>query len=221
LRRTFSDVSDRWAAVGGSQGGAAAWAADEQAATYAPEIHLVGAVAYVPAADVSRLVDKAQAGTMTTDQQVIYEMVVESLARLHNDVNRDDFRRGAAANYWDELTSCSGAKVSDRPAAAQALRPGDLAPSTPAAADRLRGLLEAWALPQQRLSAPLSVTFGGKDSFIDAKWTADAISRACALGGTVVWDLQQGKGHGDVDIESQPGWLADRFAGKPVANQCP
>jgi hypothetical protein len=67
----------------------------------------------------------------------------------------------------------------------------------------------------------LSVTFGGKDSFIDAQWTADAIARACALGGTVVWHLQPDKGHGDVDIESQPGWLADRFAGKPVTNQCP
>ena len=221
LRRTFGDISDRWAAVGGSQGGAAAWAADEQAGTYAPELHLVGAVAYVPAADVSGVVDKAQAGTMTTDKQMIYEMVVESLARLHNDIKRDDFHRGAAANYWDELTACSGAKVSDRPAAAQTLQPGDLAPSTRAAAERLRDLLEAWALPQQRLSAPLSVAFGGKDSFIDAQWTADAISRACALGGTVVWDLQPDKGHGDVDIESQLVWLADRFAGKAATNDCP
>ena len=31
LRHTFKNVSNRWAAVGGSQGGGAAWAADEQA----------------------------------------------------------------------------------------------------------------------------------------------------------------------------------------------
>jgi hypothetical protein len=221
LRRTFHDVSDRWAAVGGSQGGAAAWAADEQAATYAPDLDLVGAVSYVPAADVSGVVDKAQAGTMTADQKVIYEMVVESLARLHHDVNRDDYRRGAAADYWGELTACSGGRVSDRPAAAQALQPGDLKPSTRAAADRLRELLEAWALPQQRLSAPMSVVFGGKDTFIDVQWTTDAISRACALGGTVVWQLQPDKGHGDVDVEPQFHWLADRFAGKPATNDCP
>jgi hypothetical protein len=221
LRHTFSDVSDRWAAVGGSQGGGAAWAANELAATYAPELDLVGALAYVPVTNVSGLVDNAMAGRLTTDQATLYEMVVESLTRLHNDINHDDFRRGAAAKYWDALTACSGSKVSDRLAAAQELQPGDLGPSSRAAADRLRGLLEGWAIPQQRLSAPLSVVYGGKGSFIDAQWTTDAISRACTLGGTVAWDLQPDKAHGDVDIEPQLAWLADRFAGKAATNECP
>ncbi|MBJ7387717.1 MAG: alpha/beta hydrolase, partial [Mycolicibacterium sp.] len=57
-RRTVDGVSDRWAAMGGSQGGGAAWAADEQAAVYAPELNLVGAVGLSPAADVAGLVDK-------------------------------------------------------------------------------------------------------------------------------------------------------------------
>ena len=62
LRHTFPDVSDRWAAVGDSQGGGASWAADEQAGDYAPELHLVGAVATSPASDVSGLADKAVRG---------------------------------------------------------------------------------------------------------------------------------------------------------------
>jgi hypothetical protein len=37
----------------------------------------------------------------------------------------------------------------------------------------------------------------------------------------VQWDLQPGKGHGDVDIAGQFTWLADRFTGKPATNQCP
>ena len=78
-----------------------------------------------------------------------------------------------------------------------------------------------WALPQRPLSAPLSVIYGAKDTFIDAKWTTDAIARQCALGGVVQWDLQPDKGHGDVDITRQFTWLADRFAGKPAINQCP
>jgi hypothetical protein len=65
------------------------------------------------------------------------------------------------------------------------------------------------------------VAYGGQDTYIDAQWTTDAIARACALGGTVVWQLQPDKGHGDVDIASQFAWMADRFAGKPVANECP
>ena len=108
LRHTFPDVSNRWAAVGGSQGGGAAWAADEQAASYAPELDLVGAVAYVPAADVAGIVDKAVANTMTDDQALAFQSIVESLARMHPDVRRDDYRRGAAAKYWDALVGVFG-----------------------------------------------------------------------------------------------------------------
>jgi hypothetical protein len=220
LRHTFPDVSNRWAAVGGSQGGAAAWAADEQAASYAPELDLVGAVAYVPPADVSGMVDKARAGRMTTDQSLGLIGVIESLARLHPNLNRDDYRRGAAARYWDALAACSGPKVENRAAAAEQLRPGDVGPANPEAADQLRNLLDAWALPQKPLSAPLSVIYAGRDSFIDADWTTDAIARACALGGTVVWELQSDRGHGDVDVASRFKWLADRFAGIPATSEC-
>lgn len=221
LRHTFDGVSARWAAVGGSQGGGAAWAADEQAGSYAPDLDLVGAVAYVPAADVTGLVDKAVAGTMSKDQSLAFEAVVESLARLHPDVVRDDYRRGAAVTYWDVLSACSGPKAASRATAAEAVGSRDFTPATPAAADRLRSFLRAWALPQQRLTAPLSVTYAGRDEFIDAQWTTDAIARACALGGNVEWELQPDKGHGNVDLASRFDWIADRFAGKPAANQCP
>jgi hypothetical protein len=101
------------------------------------------------------------------------------------------------------------------------LKPTEFAPRTQDAANRLRAILVEWALPQRPLSAPLSVIYGGKDTFIDARWTTDAIARQCALGGVVQWDLQQDKGHGDVDIASQFVRLADRFAGKPALDQCP
>ncbi|MFC3774294.1 lipase family protein [Mycolicibacterium holsaticum] len=220
LHHTFDDISPKWAALGGSQGGGAVWAAGEQAGGYAPELDLVGVVAMVPAADVTGLVDKAQAETLTYYQRPAFQSVVETLARLHPDLNRDDYRRGAAAEYWEVLSSCSGAKGLDRKEAAEALAPGDLAPKTPQAAERLRGLLRGWALPQQPLTAPLSVSYGGQDEYIDAQWTTDAIARACALGGPVVWDLQPQAGHGNVDISSRYAWLADRFAGKPVADEC-
>lgn len=221
LRRTFPGVSEKWAAFGGSQGAGAVWGADEQAASYAPELDLVGVVAASPAADVSGLVEKSEAGTLTAKQGPAYQWIIESLARLHPDLNRDDYRRGGAAKYWDALSACSGAIMHDRPAAMAALGPNDLAPATPEAAARMQQLLQKWALPQKRLSAPLSVVYGGEDLYIDPEWTTDAISRACGLGGTVVWQFEPNKGHSDVSISEQLGWIADRFAGKPLANQCP
>jgi alpha-beta hydrolase superfamily lysophospholipase len=221
LRHTFRGVSNRWLAFGGSQGGGAAWAADEQAETYAPDLDLVGAIANSPVTDVSGIVDKALAKKLTEDQMPAFQAVIESLARLHPDLDREDFRRGAAATYWTMLSSCAGTEVHDRAAAMKLFQPGDLGPSTPAAADRVRELLRKLAPPQQKLSAPLSVTHGSQDTYFDAQWTTDALARACALGGTIGYDLQLTKGHGDIDIRSQFEWLADRFAGKPVTSDCP
>jgi alpha-beta hydrolase superfamily lysophospholipase len=220
LRSTFKDVSNRWVAYGGSQGGGAVWSADEQARGYAPDLDLLGAIALSPAADVVGLVDKAQAGTLTKDQRAVMVAIVESLARLHPDLNRDDYRHGSAAQDWDTLAACSGKLVNDRNGAIDRLTPNDFAPATPAAADHLRELLQQWALPQKPLSAPMAVEYGGKDTFIDSDWTAAAIQRACQLGGTVEWVFSPDKGHSEGDTQYELNWIADRFAGKPVVNEC-
>lgn len=220
LRATFPGVSERWAALGGSQGGGAAWSADEQASTYAPELNLVGAVGLSPAADVKGLVDKAVAGTLTDDQGPVLQAILFSLARLHQDFNLDDYRHGAAKQYWDVLASCSGPDVHARTAAGKALGPRDLAPSSPEAADRLRSLLAKWALPQRKLSAPLYVAFGARDTYIDPAWTIAAIKRACALGGNVSWSEDPKAGHGDIDWAGALDWLNDRFEGRPAVNEC-
>jgi hypothetical protein len=220
LRATFPNVSKRWGAFGASQGGGAAWAADEQAGTYAPELTLVGAVAVSPVGNLTGLVDKAQKGTLTKDQTFGMVTVTETLARLHPDINRDDYRRGAAARYWNSLAACAGPAMDDRAAAADAVKATDVAPSTPEAADRLRRYLAQWALPQQPLSAPLYVWYGGADTYLDTSWTAVPIERSCAMGGLVVTVFKKDKGHGAVDYIDQFNWLADRFAGKPVTDAC-
>jgi len=221
LRLTFKNVSNRWMALGHSQGGGAAWAADERARGYAPELDLVGAVALAPAADVTKFVDKAQASTLTSDQMLAYPLIVESLARRFPDLNRDDYRNGWATRTWGALTACSGPLVNQRPAAAAGLSAAQLVPSSATAATRMRDQLQRWALPQEPLSAPMYVVYGSNDTLIDAQWTTDAIARACALGGTITWQLQPGKGHGDIDFSQALSWIVDRFAGKPATNDCP
>lgn len=220
LRLVFPGISDRWAAFGHSQGGGAAWAADEQAAGYAPELRLVGAAAMAPAADVSGLAQKAFDGRTTVDQRPAVAMIVESMARLHPELDRDHFRRGAGAEYWQVLTACSGPTLYERDYAIAQLGPKDLAPQSQPAADQLRTLLQAWALPQRPLSAPMSVWYGGADTLVDAQWTADAVKRACALGGTVSIEYEPTKGHGEFDLAAAWKWLVDRFAGLPAPDNC-
>ena len=220
LRHTFDDVSDKWAALGDSQGGGAAWAADEQAASYAPELNLVGAVASSPAADLAGLVDKAEQGTLTTEQRPVVMALVETLVRLQPDVNRDDYRDFTARQVWDDLLDCSEGGAYRRAAAIQRLGPKEFAPHSPEAGDRLRRLLTNWALPQKPLSAPLYVWYGGKDPFIDSDWTATAIQRACALGAVVTIQFDPEGGHNPTNALKFIAWMADRFAGKPAPNDC-
>ena len=220
-RLTFRHVSQRWVATGWSQGGAAVWAADEYAASYAPELQLAGVLAVAPAADVTGLVDRAQSGTLTQAQAQPYGWLLTTLNRLHPEFNLDDYRHGVLAQYWDALSGCAAPPEDVVTAVEEGMQPNDLAPVDDAAADRLRGLLARWALPQRPLDAPLLVVYGSDDPYIDAAWTDQAISRACALNGTVSWRREQGKGHDDLVLDDQLQWLTDRVVGKPLANQCP
>jgi hypothetical protein len=220
LRATFPGVSTNWAAFGGSQGGGATWAANEQAAVYAPELHFVGSVALAPVADATGIVTKAESGTLTTDQAPLFQWALVILNRLHPDLKLDDFRRGVAAGFWDVMSACSGPLAKVRPTVLEHLGPHDLSPASVADGDRLRYLLRGWALPQRRLSAPLSVVYGTADTYIDADWTTAALQRACALGGAVQWRMEQGKGHLDLVASDQADWLTDRFAGKAVQSNC-
>ena len=216
-RSTFDGISTTWAAVGGSQGGGAVWAADEQAGFYAPELQLVGTVALVPAADVSGLVDRAVARTLSVDQRGAFQWFLASAARLHPDLVLDDFRRGAAAANWDLLSSCDADSGRDP----SVIGIDDLTPSTPRAAAIAKRILTAWALPQGPLTAPLLVAYGGKDSFIDPQWTAAALARACRRGGTIQARFDPEGTHGSVRVDDLVVWLADRFAGKPATSDCP
>lgn len=218
LRATFPGVSKRWAAYGGSLGGGAAWAANEQAAAYAPELEFVGSVAISPAVDVTGVVAKAADGELTLEQAGVLQWLLVSLNRLHPEVNLDDFRRGTASASWQSLSAC--AFSADRSDALDALNPDDLGPHTPAAAAQLRELLQRWALPQRPLSGPLSVVYGDNDAYLDHEWTTQAVQRACASGGMVNSRLESGKGHLDVDASDQAQWLEDRFAGKAVSRDC-
>lgn len=220
LRNVFPDVGTRWAAFGGSQGGGAAWAANELAGSYAPELDLVGAAALAPAANMVGLVDKAIAGTLTTDQGPLLQWVLESLSRRDPALNLDDYRSGNAAQDWSALTGCTPDKAAARDDAVKRLGDRDFAPKSDESADALRDALTAMAVPKGPASAPMLVAYGDADTFIDAAWTDAALAQACALGDVVTIDRQVGRGHGDVNGDNVNQWIADRFAGAPAQNDC-
>jgi hypothetical protein len=118
------------------------------------------------------------------------------------------------------MSDCSDDTAYQRGEAIKRLGPNDFAPDTADAAIRLRDLLQHWSIPQKPLSAPLYVWYGGQDPFIDADWTKAGIQRACEMGGSITIDFDPNGGHNPVSGQTVLAWIADRFAGKPAANDC-
>ncbi|TRW80495.1 hypothetical protein FK535_19325 [Mycolicibacterium sp. 018/SC-01/001] len=222
LRRVSREVSGRWAAIGGSQGGAAVWAANEQAARYAPELYLVGTVSKVPAADQSDLADDAAAGTLNNDQKAMYIAILRGLSRTHPGFPLDDYRRGVVQEKWDVLNACAGplteerARLIDRGEIAAA----DLTPASDGARQRLRDLLAQMALPQGPATAPMLVIYTGRDEFIPVEATQRSLERACALGDQIDVVFEPDKTHGEVGDANSFEWIGQRFSSIPASSNC-
>jgi alpha-beta hydrolase superfamily lysophospholipase len=233
-RKLVPNTSDRFVAFGISQGGQAAWAANELVDSVPAGLHLLGAVSVSPTANIQGLADVAVAGQLTRDQKLALTAYLASLKKEYDDFNLDDYRRGVVADKWDLLLACDGSAVGERTVAADQVTGDDLRPSSPAAADTLRGFLQKTNLPQGPAAAPMLVIYEDEDPLIDplipAAWTDQAVARACQMG-DIVEVARQPQVLGFADPPDDGGfdfatptalaWIKDRFNGEPVSNGCP
>lgn len=219
-RKLVPSASDRWLAFGSSQGGQAAWAANELAGDYGQGLELVGSASVSPAANVVGLADQAAAGELTMEQASALQWVLVALKAEHPDLDLDDYRRGIVAQKWDVLSACAGPLVAQRTEITAEVTPDDLRPSSRDATNRLRDYLGQMSLPKTRAAAPLLVLFGELDKVVAPQWTGEAVRRACELGGVVEAYLVPGRGHDDIDGGAALNWVNQRFAGVEAKSSC-
>ncbi|GAC58536.1 putative lipase [Gordonia hirsuta DSM 44140 = NBRC 16056] len=212
-------IGESWLVTGISQGGAAAWAAAELYPSYgAGSGRLLGVVAAVPVLDPVDLVDRAQAGGLSHSQKYVYPILVAGVAQAGVDIDVDDYLHGIVKDALLRIISCSpdqwvaGSEIESAPVS-------DLQ-ADPVPADRLRGHLQRYRLPQQRTPIPLLVVYGSADEIIATAAVEAALARACALGDHVQWTRVPG---GDHNLDAQPvagQWMAARVAGVPALSDC-
>ena len=95
VRELVPDASNRWVAFGTSEGGQAAWAANELEEVSGWGLKLLGSVSLSPFADINGLADLAAAGELTKDQQLALQAYLTALKNEYGaDFNLDDYRRG-------------------------------------------------------------------------------------------------------------------------------
>jgi pimeloyl-ACP methyl ester carboxylesterase len=220
-RKLVGGTSNRWLAIGASQGGQAAWAANELAQNYGAGLTIAGSVSISAAVDITGFANAAAAGQLTKEQQPELQAILAALKNEYPDFNLDDYRRGVVADKWDVLSACSGPKLAERDAVIDQITPDDLRPNGKQAVDVLRGYLQKMTLPQGPAAAPMLVIYGGQDVNVPAAWTDGAIVAACKMGDVIDVHMQPDKGHSDVDLSSVAPWIAARFRSEPAPNSCP
>lgn len=222
VHKLLPNISDKWVALGVSQGAQASWAANELNAKYSsPDINLVGSVSVSPATDISGLADLAMAGQLTPPQNVAMVLILTALKKRHPDLNLDDYRRGSAQKNWAILGGCAYDSPDKRLEIAKALSPDDLRPANQAAVDLLRTyLMQLSGLPRSPASAPMLVLHGDADQLLPVAWTEQAVKRACEMGDVVASFIAVGRGHAEFDPTAALEWIQKRFAGAPAESTC-
>ena len=212
-----SGASDRVLVAGHSQGGQAALFAGELAASYSPELDLLGVAAAAPAADVEHILPLAAsinggAGYLAMGIQGFHAAYPDAdpAAVLSPD---------AEAKSEAATTQCS----SDVLAAFQGVSGPAVLAHDPLSIPAIQSLLHANSAGNRPAGAPVLIVQGSADTTIPKVLTDTFTKKACAAGDTVDYHTYDGATHTTVINAAQDDvvqWLKDRVAGKPAPTTC-
>jgi acetyl esterase/lipase len=212
-----SGAGDRVLIAGHSQGGQSALFAGELAASYAPELDVLGVAAAAPAADVEHILPLAAsisggAGYLAMGIQGFHAAYPEAdpAAVLSPD---------AQAKSEAATTQCAG-EVMD---AFQGTSGPEVLAHDPLTIPVIQTLLHQNSAGNRPAGAPVLIVQGSADTTIPKVLTDAFDAKACAAGDTVDYRVYDGATHGTVIVAAQDdvvAWLKDRVAGKPAPTTC-
>lgn len=218
LPDTGADASSPVILVGHSQGGGASVFAAELAPAYAPELHVVGAVAGAPTTELGR---RASSWPPARGQDTGFAMM--AVAGFHGAYPQLDEASVLTGPGQAALPSVEEGCVGDVLAAFADDDPTALfSPTGPDAG--WRAALDANVAGRAPTGVPVYVFHGGADTVVPVGWSADYQARACATGSNVTRVVYPDLDHGSV-LASALGpafaWLTGRLAGQPAPPGCP
>jgi pimeloyl-ACP methyl ester carboxylesterase len=233
MRNLTAKVSSRWIAVGYSQGGQAAWVANQLNSYYGSDLQLQGSVALAPATNLSAAADLVMSESMNAEQRALFPTVIVGLARYNPDLDADSFLHESTERYRKALSRCKTTPRQPRgtvsaPVLWQSVvdrlrESNDLRPDTPQDVAKLQEVLRRVAVPDRPLEKPMLVISAQHDAVVFPDWVQSAVSGSCALGGQIEY-RQADAGHQDIlwkVTRTVDRWLADRFAGTAPPSNCP
>ncbi|MEO6629197.1 MAG: lipase family protein, partial [Aquihabitans sp.] len=209
-------ASTRWLAVGHSQGGHSALFTNQLAASYAPELELLGTVSSAPAAAVDR--------TFGPDDQVVPRMVgimaLYGIAEDNPEIKVDEYIGDQVAAVDDVVsTGCTDDIVN-----AMVGIPADVFyKANPIDTEPARSVMLANDPGQVKADSPLLFIYGDKDWWVVPDRVEYVFQKVCKVGQVADMVLVPGADHGTVVAmggETITRFLQARLDGDPPVNAC-
>ncbi len=219
-RAVVPAASNRWAALGISQGGQASWAAAELAGSYGDGLDFVGSASISPPTDLTPVVPSDDRVALTVVQLMFLPVLLEGLAVLHPELDRSAYVNGVLLDERDVLLACTEPLKGRKLTVGSIVSSDNVKPRTAADRERIRSWLTELALPRERAAGPMLVLAGNRDPLVLADWTTESVAKACAKGSTVEFSVRP---EGHADGRATPvalDWIGQRFGGAPARSTC-
>lgn len=211
----------RFAVWGHSQGGHAALFTGEQAASYAPELQLVGVAAAAPATYLGELF-RADRGSVGGNS--LTAMVILSWSTIFNIPVDSVVLPGSTRAYESVAKSCIE-KITELLRLQEIEAPLQRAflKADPTTVEPWRGIMEKNTPGQQPAGAPVFIVQGTADDLVRPQITKQFANRLCEAGAVVEMRWLEGVSHAFAGYDgayAAVNWMADRFVGRPASNGC-
>ncbi len=221
-RQIDPGIGPRWAVMGHSEGGTAAISAAAYAQAWAPELKLVGSVAFAPASEIAPFMDGMRHSTEPTSAFVLFFMMVAGIGSSDPAIHLDSLLSPLGRQLLAQLQQqCVDELMNDNawdtiePEAMWA--PGaNTAPLTKDFFDNEPGMM--------KLTVPLLLVQGSADTMVSPAATQALHDEFCGQGDLVRLDSIAGANHGTVLAQGAAAalrWTDALFHGGRVGSDCP
>ena len=199
-----------------SEGGHSAFFAGELAASYAPELRVLGVAAVAPATAIEQTL--RQFGSFSA----LNELFVTIVAGFHAAYPQFD---PAALLTPEALAQLSVVDQQCDITGTYSTSSAPVLAHNPLDDPTLAAIVHTNSPGNRPAGAPLLVVQGTGDQLVPHFLTDAFVSKACAAGDSVDYRLYPGANHGDPELTASStdiaAWFADRVDGKPATSTCP
>lgn len=221
-RHLNPDVGDRWIAMGHSEGGTVALFVASMARSWAPELHLLGAVAYAPGSGIPDFFGVTSLSRQPTATLPLLVMMVEGIASTDPRVDlRTVLSPKGLALLPSLQTTCAGTQMNSP--AWNSIPPADLFAPDARSGPLMQDFI-ANEPSRLHFAVPVLLEQGTNDMIVPYDDSDMLRSALCTNGSHLQLDGVQGATHDSVmrlGSDRVGAWIADRLAGKPAPENCP